>query len=226
MSSGLIARLLTALALAGLAPASAEEVGALIAPYLRARDEGALGELAAEVHGLPRRPVEAPTPLDGVAVLLLPYSAQVDAELETVKAQLRDSLKAYGGSAQKVSAIRVAYERELLSAGAGELIRGEVSDAKGMLRLSGVPAGDWLVLAWREVFHPQRAPRVKRPDASRFTDVPVAIGHDVVSFWRARVSITAGATASIALTDRNVWLTAVREETGVPEPSSAGPRRR
>ena len=228
MSSGLIARLLAALALAslGLAPASAEEVRELIAPYLRARDEGALGGLAAEAHGLPRRAAEPPAPYDGVAVLVLPYSAQVDAELEKVKTELRNSLKDYGTSAHKVTAIRAAYERVLLAAGGGELIRGEVSDSKGMLRLSGVPAGDWLVLAWREVFHPQRAPRVKRPDASRFPDVPVALGHDVVSYWRARVSITAGETASIALTDRNVWMTAVRQETSVPESTSAGPRGR
>jgi len=129
-----------------------------------------------------------------------------------------------------VTAVREAYERELLAAGAGELIRGAVSDATGKLRLEGVPAGEWLLLGWREESHAVKAARTPAKDAGHFAAPPTMTGYGAVSYWRIRVSLRAGETTEVSLSDRSVWLTAVREEftypdEGVKKPGSSKKRR-
>jgi hypothetical protein len=111
-----------------------------------------------------------------------------------------------------LTAVREAYERELLAAGAGELIRGAVSDAAGQLRLEGVPAGEWLVLGWREEPHVIKVSKTPSKDAGHFATGPTMTGFATVSYWRQRVSLRPGETAEVSLNDRSVWLTAVREE--------------
>jgi hypothetical protein len=150
-------------------------------------------------------------------VLAFPYAADVDAHLDAIKRQQRDSLANYTEAHAEVTAVREAYERELLAAGAGELIRGAVSDATGKLRLEGVPAGEWLLLGWREESHAVKAARTQTKDAGHFATTPTMTGYGAVSYWRMRVSLRAGETTEVSLSDRSVWLTAVREEFTYPD---------
>ena len=158
-------------------------------------------------HG-PRAP---PIPLEGVSVVLLPYSASVESELDEIKEHLRDSLKHYMGAAADVDSLRTAYEGDLVWVGGGELIRGEVSNAQGLVRLVGVPAGEWVLLAWREEAHPGKAPKVRPQETKGFRDIPVSVGHSIVTYWWMRVRVRAGETTSVDLNDRNVWIAAVQE---------------
>jgi hypothetical protein len=199
-------------ALVGACPVAAEDMKDLVAPYLRARDAHAAGEVAGHAYGDPPRPSAPAAPYEGVSVLLLPYSDGLESELDGIKEHLRDSLRNYMAAAADVKAARTAYERALLWVGGGELIRGEVSDAAGLVTLAGVPVGEWLLLAWREEAHPARVPRVRPKDASGFRDMPMRTGYALVSYWRMRLQIRAGETTSVDFNDRNVWVTAVRED--------------
>jgi hypothetical protein len=194
--------------------AAAVDVGQLIAPYLRARDDRAVGEVAGQALADPPRPRAAAAPYTDVAVLLLPYSPSLEVELDRVKEHYRDSLDSYMGAVAEVVAARAAHEDALLWAGGGELIRGEVSDASGGVRLAQVPAGEWILLAWRDVLHPGKAPKQNPGDFA----VPISTGYSVVTFWRMRLQVRAGATTEISLNDRNVWLTGIREDLAVVKP--------
>ena len=81
-----------------------------------------MGEIDGRASGEPRRPSAPASPYEGVSVLAFPYAADVDAHLDAIKRQQRDSLANYTEAHAEVTAVREAYERELLAAGAGELI--------------------------------------------------------------------------------------------------------
>lgn len=196
----------------GAAASGLEDRRDQVIPYLRALETRAVGEIAGRAYGIPRRPSAPPPPFEGVSVLAFPYAADVDAHLDAIKQQQRDSMGHYTDTYADLTALREAYERELLAAGAGELIRGAVSDAAGQLRLEGVPAGEWLVLGWREEPHAVKMSKTPSKDAGHFAPVPTLTGFATVSFWRLRVSLRAGETAEVSLSDRSVWLNAVREE--------------
>ena len=183
-----------------------------VAPYLAALEARSVGEIDGRAYGQPTRASGDAVPLEGVSVMLLPYAAEVEAQLDSIKTHLRDSLANYAEAYANVTAVRVGYERELVAAGAGELVRGDVSDASGAIRLSGLPAGEWLLIAWREEAHAVRGARAAPKDLSRYQDIPVMTGYAAVSFWRMRVSVTPKEVTSVSLSDRSIWLTAVREE--------------
>jgi hypothetical protein len=216
------------LALGAGVPASADDMARLVAPYLQARDDHRVGEVVGQVLGDAMHPNAPAIPYEGVSVLLLPYSVAFESEVDGIKAHLRDSLANYMAAAADVVSARTAYESALLWAGGGELIRGEVSDSRGLVRLTGVPAGQWVLLAWREEVHPGRAPKVRRRETKGFRDVPVSEGHSVLSYWWMRVQVTSGETTSVGLNDRNVWIAAVQEKIlpmrGLPA-STIGSRR-
>jgi hypothetical protein len=196
----------------GARPGAARDVRVLVAPYLRAQDEHAVGEVAGRAYGDPRHPSAAPVPSGGVSVMLLPYSAELEVELDGIKDHLRDSLKNYMEAAADVTAARTAYERALLTAGGGELIRGEVSDVRGLVQLAAVPVGEWLLLAWREEAHSAKTPRLRPRETKGFRDIPMSAGYSVMSYWRMRLQVRAGETTSVDFNDRNVWMTGVRED--------------
>jgi hypothetical protein len=227
-----VVRLLSTLplvvALTGAWPAAAQDPTTLLAPYLRARDARIVGEVAGQVAGDPPRPSGAPLPREGVSVMLLPYSADLQATLDAIKLHLRDSLKNYMGATAEVTQARAAYERELLGGGGGELIRGEVSDARGLFRLSEVPAGEWLLLGWRTETHPGKAPKLRKEDASTFRDIAVSTGYSTVSYWLMRLAVRGGEAAAVDLNDRNVWLTGIHDDAHVIEgiPKAAGSKKR
>jgi len=160
--------------------------------------------------------------------MLLPYSADLRATLDAIKLHLRDSLKNYMEATAEVTRARAAYERELLAGGGGELIRGEVSDARGQFRLAEVPAGEWLLLGWRTQAHPGKAAKLRKDDASTFRDIPVSTGYSTVSYWLMRLAVRPGEAAAVDLNDRNVWLTGIRDDAHLIEgiPRAAGPKRR
>lgn len=207
-----------------------ESVAGLVAPYLRARSDRALGAVVAKAYAEPARPSAGPTPQPSVSVTLVPYSAAFEAELDAAKAGLRDSLEAYLQAVARIEDARVDYERGLVAAGAGELVRTQLTDAQGVAELGDLPAGDWLVLAWREGGHLSKRFKLRDTEASRYPNVATNVTYSVVTFWRVRVAVRAGERAEVTMHDRNVWLTAARQEGGTPvtprRPAGSGTKRR
>ena len=222
---------LVALALAGLSLSSGPGVAAdvdltdLVGAYLKAGAEQAPGAVAARAYVEPTRPTAAPAPQPDVSVVLLPYSAALEAELDAVKAGLRDSVDGYARAATRIEATRVSYERALLAAGGGALVRSEITDAQGGARVGDVPAGEWLVLAWREGGHMAKRFKLRDQDAKRYPHVPSNVTYSIVTYWRVRVAVRPAETVEIAMSDRNAWMTAARQEAGspvLPRPPAAG----
>ncbi len=198
--------------------ASAGDVAALVAPLVAARERGALGSVDGRAYAEGRRGGAEATPYASVSVRLLPGSADFEAELEAIKAHSRDSPDAYTEAEPKVSAARLAFERALIDAGAGQLIFGESSDGAGAFRFQRVPEGAWVLLAWRETPHAKRPPAPTRSEAERFKTRPQVLGQKTVVYWWRPVTVKAGEEAAVQLHDRNEWLTGVREDRRVPDP--------
>jgi hypothetical protein len=223
----IIAAGLLLLAAPGLA--ADESVAGLVAPLLSARGAGTLGTVAAKAFAEPTRASAAPAPQPAVSVTLLPYSPAFEAELDAVKAGLRDSLDGYVQAVARIEDARVDYERALLEAGAGELVRTQLTDGQGAAQVADLPAGDWLVLAWREGGHFSKRFKLRDTEVSRFPNVSSNVTYSTVTYWRTRVTVRAGEAAEVTLSDRNVWLTAARQEGGTPvtprRPQGPKPRR-
>ncbi|HXJ79033.1 MAG TPA: hypothetical protein VMS64_10170 [Candidatus Methylomirabilis sp.] len=207
----------------------ADDITELLAPYLQARDAHQVGEVTVRALGDPSRPTAPPIPYQGVSVLLFPYSVPFDSEIDDVKAHFRDSLRNYMGAVADVVAARTGYESALVWGGGGELVRGEVSDAQGLARLTEIPGGEWVLLAWREESHPGKAPLLKGRETKGFRDIPLSTGYSVVTYWWMRLQVRAGETTALELNDRNVWMAGIREDLiymqGLPA-TKIGPRRR
>lgn len=213
---------LGAVALAGLlvspGPAAAgdAELANLVGSYLKAGVEQAPGVVTARAYVEPTRPTAASAPQPDVSVVLLPYSAPIDAELDAVKVGLRDSVDGYARAVTRIEGARVDYERALLAAGGGALVRSEITDAQGVARVGDLPAGEWLVLAWREAGHMAKRFKLRDQDAKRYPHVPSNVTYSIVTYWRVRVTVRPAETVEIAMSDRNVWMTAPRQEAGSP----------
>lgn len=215
--AGLVALVLAGLLLSpGLGPAAAADLTDLVGAYLKTGAGQALGVVAARAYVEPTRPTAPPTPQPDVSVTLLPYSAALEAELDAVKAGLRDSADAYVQAVSRIETARVDYERALLAAGGGALVRSQVTDAQGGVRLGDVPAGEWLVLAWREAGHTAKRFKLREQDAKRYPHVPSNVTYSVVTYWRIRVAVRPDETVEIAMNDRNTWMTGARQEAGSP----------
>ena len=207
----------------GSAKAAVRDLSALVEPYQKASSEQALGILAAKAYVEPSRGGAEPTPQAAVSLVLLPYSAAFEADLDAVKAGLRDSADSYIRAVGAIEAVRVDYEKGLVAAGAGELVRNEATDARGLAEVTGLPAGDWLLLAWREGGHQSKDLKVRDPDAKRYSDIPTTMTYSMVTYWRSRVTVRTGETVEVSLSDRNVWMTAPRQEGGPPKPPRPQP---
>jgi len=196
---------------------SAGDMAALVAPLQAAHERGALGSVAGRAYTEGRPGGAEATPFASVSVLLLPRSAEFEAELEAIKTRSRDTLDAYVEAEPKVTAARLALERALIDGGAGQLILGEASDAAGTFRFQRVPEGAWTLLAWRETPSAKRPPAPKRSEIQRYRTRPQVFGHTTVVFWRMSVTVKAGEEATVLLHDRNEWLTGIREDRRVPD---------
>ena len=144
--------------------------------------------------------------------MLVPSDPGLEAELDRIRGALRESPRAYFGSAEQLRAAREAYERELVFAGGGELLRGEVSDAAGRFRFADVPAGSWLLLAWREVPHAVSPRHAPGREAETFVGNTETKGYAALEYWRQAVEVRPGESTGVRLHDRNVWVTVVRED--------------
>jgi hypothetical protein len=206
-----------------LAVGSGHAMGAdladLVAAYLRAGAEQAPGAVNARAYLEPTRPTAPPTPRPDVSVVLLPYSAQLEAELDAVKTGLRDSVDAYPRAVGRVETARIEYERALVEAGGGALVRSETTDGQGGARLGDLPPGDWLLLAWREGGHQSRRFKLRDQDAKRYPGVPTNVTYSTVTYWRSRLAVRPGETVEVTMSDRNEWMTAGRQESGAPTPA-------
>jgi hypothetical protein len=198
---------------------AAADLTDLVGAYLKAAKEQPPGVVATRAYLEAARPTAPPAPQPDVSVVLLPYSAKLEADLDAVKAGLRDSVDAYLRASGRVETVRVDYERALVAAGGGSLVRNEATDAQGSARLGGVPAGQWLLLAWRESGHVGRKLKVNQKDARRYPDVPTNVTYSVLTYWKSRVTVGPGETVEVAITDRNAWMTAGRQEDRPPGPS-------
>lgn len=204
--------------LAGPGTAAETDLASLVEPYLQARRGEALGVVAARAYVEPTRPGAAPAPQPAVSIVLLPYSAEFDAELGAVKAGLRNSIDTFVQAVGRIESARVDYERALVAAGAGELVRSEATDAQGAVEMTGLPAGDWLLLAWHEGGHLSKHHKIRDQDAKRYPDIPSTVTYSTVTYWRARITVRKGETAEVSMTDRSVWMTAPRQEGGSRPP--------
>ena len=200
------------LLLARVGLAADQDVRALVDALFKARDDRALGTVTARAYAEPSRPGAGPAPQPSVLIHLVPYSPAFEAELDAVKTGLRDSLDGYTRAVSRIEGSRVDFERALVAAGGGALVRSEVTDAQGAVRLADIPAGDWLMLAWREAGHLTKSFKRSEQDLKRYPDVPTTITYSMVTYWRVRVTVLPGEGAEVAMNDRNVWMTAPRQE--------------
>lgn len=207
-----------ALVAVGGAMAAEPDMASLVQPYQKGVDEQAVGIVAAKAYVEPSRGSAEPTPQSAVSLVLLPYSAAFETELDAVKAGLRDSVDSYTRAVGEIEAARVDYERALVAVGAGDLVKNEATDARGLAEVTGLPAGDWVLLAWREGGHQSKQHKVRDQDAKRYPDIPSTVTYSMVTYWRSRVTVRKGETVEVALSDRNVWMTAPRQEGGTPKP--------
>ena len=148
-------------------PAADGDLADLVRAYLKTGAEQAPGVVAARAYVEATRPTASPAPQPAVSVVLVPYSAALEAELDAVKAGLRDSVDAYAGAVARIETARVDYERALLAAGGGALVRSEITDAQGGAQVGDVPAGEWLILAWREGGHTAKRFKLRDQDTKR-----------------------------------------------------------
>ena len=202
----------------------AEAARALVAPYLDARTRGVVGDVTGEVQGEPRTPTGPPAAIPGAAVSLVPYAEAVVTALDAVKAGSRDTAWTYTEGAAKLSALRASYEAALAGAGAGDLPRSQTSDGDGRFRFVDVPAGRWLLVAWHEVPHVVSGRKVPGAAATKYRENMERTGYATVTYWRMDLEVRPTEPATATLTDRNGWLTVVRET--LKAPAATGKSRR
>ena len=97
-------------------------------------------------------------------------------------------------------------------------MRSEITDAQGAARVGDVPAGEWLVLAWREGGHTAKRFKLRDQDTKRYPNVPSNVTYSVVTYWRMRVTVKPAETVEIGMSDRNTWMSGARQEAGSPVP--------
>jgi hypothetical protein len=198
---------------------------ALVAPYLDARTRGVVGQVAGEVQGEPRTPTGPPSAVPGAAVSLVPYSDAVVGALDAIKASARDSAWTYTEAAEKLRTLRAGYEAALAGAGAGDLGRSQTTDGDGRFRFVDVPAGRWLLVAWRQVPHVVSGRKVPGAAATQYRDNMERTGYATVTYWRMDLEVRPTEPATATLTDRNGWLTVVRETLKAPTATGKSRRR-
>ena len=218
-------RLVLTAALGLASVALAQGVDAPIERYRDAAAQHELGGVRGRAFQERRKPTGPDTPLTGTAVALLPRSEAWLLRLNAIKRGARDSLDVYRDAAPAVRRAREAYEKTLLQAGAGDLPQGATVDADGRFTLDGVPAGPWVLLAFRSATYVSKTPQERSvaPGAWRQPAPPLPFilpeklaGYYVVTYWLRELNVVGGVTEPVELTDRNVWFTGVAENIQAP----------
>ncbi len=207
-----IARTSTALALPGT------DLTALIAPYLAARERGAVGTVVGRAYAEAARPGDPRRPYAAVSVLLLPRSLDFEQELGAIKAGSRDSPDRLVDADPKIRAALTALERALLDAGGGMLLKGDSTDGTGAFRLGDVPEGAWMLVGWQEIGSMKKESRSTRSDTLHFPTRSEVMGSSTVVYWLLSLDVKAREETQVRLHDRNIWLTAIREVRSVRDP--------
>jgi hypothetical protein len=192
------------------APAGALDVG--LDAYLEARRTGATGIVAGRVAAEPRTPRGPAVPFTGTTVALLPRSEAVLLRLEQLKARSRDSASAFASAAPGMRQTQDSFEREVWQAGAPDLATKVLVDADGSFRLADVPAGAWLAIAWHGTPVDLGGERIKGKDRTLYRPQSRVRGLQSVTVWLRTLTVAAGKTATLELTDRNAWFRGVIEE--------------
>ena len=223
----LVAAILAALGIAGAfgTARGSEIVAPDPKPFLEAQASARVAQVTGTATTDSRRPGEPAVPLDGVSVLLMPYSPALETELQLVRDGYRQSPRSYIEAAGRIEGLRRAYETSLQSQGGGLLVRGEVSDGAGTFKFAEVPAGSWLVLAWLSQHHQLEGRRLPGHDAGSFVGNVERRGYSAVTYWLLRLDLQPGSVRALQLSERAAWLTAVKEDHREPArkaPSSSG----
>ena len=191
---------------------SVEALDVKIESYHEARRSGALGVVAGRVAAEPRTLGAPPQPFTGTTVRLLPRSEALLQKLEGFRGASRDSSRAFAAAAPAMRQAYEAYERHLLEAGAPDLTPVVLVDQDGRFRIEDVPAGSWMLIAWRGVPVDVSAPALKDKQRDRYRPQTRLHGYQAVTVWLRELTVAAGATATVDLTDRNGWFRGVAEE--------------
>lgn len=219
-------KLVLAGAALGLASvALAQGVDAPIERYRDAAAQHELGGIRGRAFQERKKPTGLDTPLIGTAVAILPRSEAWLLRLSAIKRGARDSLDVYRDAAPAVRRAREAYEKRLLEAGAGDLPQGATVDADGRFSLEAIPAGPWVLLAFRSATYVSKTPQ-ERPVAPGqwrqparplpFLTPDKLAGYFVVTYWLQELNVVGGGVEPVELTDRNVWFTGVAENLQAP----------
>lgn len=190
-----------------------------IARYHDAARHGALGAVRGRVYEERRKPDAPDAPLGGTVLMILPRSEAFLTTLETIKGHARESIDRYREAAGAVRRAREAYEAALLRHGGGDLAQTLTASPDGTFALTSLPAGDWVLVATHTVFGRNastHASGAARAASDRFVPQPKLLGHSYVTLWVRELTLAPGGAATLALTDRNAWLTGVVEDTGTP----------
>lgn len=197
---------------------SAGDLGTMVSPYFAARERGAVGAVVGRAYEEARRMGEEPRPYAGVSVLLLPRTPAFEGELAAIKAARRDSPDRFVDADPKIRAARTAFERALIEAGAGALMKGDQTDGAGIFRFADVPEGAWMLLGWQEAGGKQTGPQVPKDETIHFPTRPEVVASFTVVYWLLPLDVKAGEETQVRLHDRNTWLTAIRDVRSVRDP--------
>ncbi len=203
------AALLVLVLLAG--PAAAMDVA--VAPYREASLAGATGTVSGRIYAQSRTPTGPDQPLTGTTVTLVPRSPAVLLELERLREQSRQSSRAFAGAAPAMRQVQERYERELLEAGVPDLAPRISVNPDGSFRLTEIPVGEWLLVAWLSSQVDVSPPKPPGREGRLYQLERRVTGYQAVTIWLRELTLGRGETVSLALNDRNEWFRGVIEET-------------
>jgi hypothetical protein len=211
-----------ACALAVIAGASAAAVDVAVDRYQAAARAGAVGSLTGRAYAERRTPDGTDLPFAGAEVKAVPWSETLARRLHELREGARRSAPAYRDAATLMQTAQEGYERELGTAGAGDLIRSTVVSSTGRFDLGPLPEGRWMLVAMSEVHHGVTASRSGHKDRELYAPTPRLVGFKTRLLWLRDVAVAPRETTQLELTDRNIWFTGVVEERRV----DPAPRRR
>jgi hypothetical protein len=196
--------------------AAAAPLDVSIDAYRSAAQDGRVGTVLGHVVEDPRHPLDKPQPVGDVAVTIVPRSAALLQRFADVKRRAHEAEKDYRRSGPELVAARRALERALTEAGAGELVRYVVAGPDGLFEVGNLPAGDWVLIAERRRLVTKNSTSANRRELDVFARTPRLTGYWVITVWLKELPVPPGATESLELNDRNVWMTAIEERRSDP----------